>query len=127
MESATRRLDKRNTRGTFWRAGQKFSIKNRSRDQDESKCDRGKMKTDDPWDISGGRRVIAHVVRRHPVFIAPNVTQQHEHEPGEVENEFFDWNCSAQGRYFPTESGRFIWENEESVAKQQVEEETERR
>src|SRR5262249_50573208 len=84
-------------------------------------------KTDDSRDVLARCRVIAHVVRRHPVFIAPNVTQQHQHEPGEIENEFFNRNRSAHGRYFPTESGRFVWENEESVAKQKVEEETERR
>ena len=72
----------------------------------------------------GRRRVIGHVVRTHPVFIAPNVTQQHQHEPGEVENEFFDWNRSADRGYFPAESGRFIRENEKRVAKEQVERET---
>jgi hypothetical protein len=85
------------------------------------------MKTDDPRYVFGRRRVIAHVVRRHPVFIAPNVTQQHQHEPGEIENEFLDGNRSAHRGYFPTESGRFIRENEKGVAKQQVEQETERR
>src|SRR5215469_14890814 len=85
------------------------------------------MKTNDPRYVSGCRRVIAHVVRRNPIFIAPNVTRQHQHEPGEIENEFFNRNRAAQRGYFPTESGRFIWENEKSVAKQQVEQETERR
>src|SRR5207244_1753540 len=45
-------------------------------------------------------------------------------EPGQVENEFFEWNRSAHGQYLPTKSGRFIWENEKGVAKQQVEQKT---
>jgi hypothetical protein len=112
---------------TFWRTGQKLSIQNRSGNQHNAKHHRGKMKTDDSRDAFGGYRVIGHVVRRQPIFIAPNVTQQHQHEPGEIENEFFNRNRSAHGGYFPTESRRFVWENEESVAKEQVEEETERR
>src|SRR5258705_5370770 len=85
------------------------------------------MKTDDPRYVFGRRRVIAHVVRPHPIFIAPNVTQHHQHEPGEVENEFFNRNRSAHRGYFPTESGQFVRKNEESVAKKQVEQETQRR
>src|SRR5215467_5230836 len=112
---------------TFRRAGKEFSIHNRSCNEHNSKCDRRKMKTNDSWYIFGRCRVIAYVIRTHPVFIAPNITQQHQHEPGEIKNEFFDRNSSADGWYFQTESGRFIWENEESVAKQQIEQETQRR
>src|SRR4030095_11190785 len=85
------------------------------------------MKTDDPRYTFGRVRVIRRVVRRHPVFIAPNVTQQHQHEPREVENELFDGNRPAHRSYLPTECGRFVRENEKRVTKQQVEEETERR
>src|SRR5437870_2725173 len=43
---------------TFWRAGQKLSIHNRSRDQHDPKCDGRKMKTDDPRYVFGRYRVI---------------------------------------------------------------------
>ena len=82
------------------------------------------MKTDDAWYVFGRRCVIGHVVRGKPILIAPDITQRYQHEPGEVENEFFEWNCSAHGQYLPTKSGRFIWENEKGVAKQQVEQKT---
>ena len=82
------------------------------------------MKTDDPRYVFGRRRVIGHVVRPHPVFIAPNVTQQHQHEPGEVENEFFNRNRSAHRGYFPAECGGFVRKNEKSISKEQVEHET---
>src|SRR5262249_48390860 len=85
------------------------------------------MKTNDTRYVFGCRRVIADVVRRHPVFVAPVVTQQHQHEPGEVENEFLARNRSAKGWYSPAQCGRFVRENEKRVTKQQVEKETERR
>ena len=62
----------------------------------------------------------------HPIFIAPNVTEQHEHETSQVENKFLDWNRSTDGRDFASKCGRFVWENEESVAKEQIEQEAER-
>jgi hypothetical protein len=83
------------------------------------------MKTDDARYALGRGLVVGHVVCRYPIFIAPNVTQQHQHEAGEIEDEFLDWNRSTHGGYLATERGRFIWENEESVAKEQVEHETE--
>src|SRR4029077_9844025 len=111
-------------RETFWRARQKLSIQNRSGDQQNTERHGRKMKTNDPRYVFSRRRVVAHVILRHPVFVAPNVTQQHQHEPCEVENEFFNRNRSAQRGYFPTECGRFIRENEKRVPKQQVERET---
>src|SRR5438445_6155264 len=83
------------------------------------------MKTDDARYAFGRRRVVGDVVGRHPIFIAPNITEQHEHEASQIENEFLDWNCSAYGRDAAAECGRLVRENEESVAKEQVEHETE--
>src|SRR5436189_543974 len=60
---------------SFWRARQKLAIENRSGNQQNADHHRGKMKTDDPGYVFGRRRVIGHVVRSHPVFIAPNITQ----------------------------------------------------
>src|SRR5262249_37150193 len=60
-----------------------------------------------------------------PIFIAPDVTQQYQHEPGEVENEFFNRNRSAHRGYFPTNSCQLVWENKKGVAKKQVEQKTE--
>src|SRR5437016_4363169 len=83
------------------------------------------MKTDDAGYAFGRRRVVGDIIGRHPIFIAPDITQQHQHEAGEIEDEFLDWNSSTHCGYFATERRRFIWENEESVAKEQVEHETE--
>src|SRR6516164_7952584 len=85
------------------------------------------MKADDTGYVFGRRGVVGDVVGRHPIFIAPNITEQHEHEASQIENEFFDWNGSADGWDFATECGQLVWENEESVAKQQIEQETKRR
>src|SRR5437773_11899713 len=82
------------------------------------------MKTDDAWYAFGRRRVIGDVIGRHPIFIAPDITQQHQREAGEIEDEFLDRNRTTHRGYFATERRRFIWENEESVAKEQVEHET---
>src|SRR5262245_30186945 len=73
------------------------------------------MKTNDTRYVFGCRRVIAHVVRRHPVFVAPDVTQQHQHEPGEVENEFLDRNRSAKGWYSAVQCGRFVRETKNAL------------
>src|SRR5206468_5840068 len=94
-------------------------------DQGNAKSDGSEMKTDDAGYAFGRRRVIGDVVGCHPIFIAPDITQQHQHEAGEIEDEFLDWNRTTCCGYFATERRRFIWENEESVAKEQVEQETE--
>src|SRR5438876_6274428 len=83
------------------------------------------MKTDDARYAFGRRRVVGDVVGGHPIFITPDITQQHQHEPGEIEDEFLDRNRSTEGRNLAPECGRFLWESEESTAKEQVEQETE--
>src|SRR5437667_7436649 len=83
------------------------------------------MKTDDPRYAFGCCLVVRNVVGGHPIFIAPDVTQQHEHEAGQIENEFLDWNSSACRRDVPAECGRPIWENEEGVAKEQIQQKAE--
>src|SRR5206468_1997101 len=83
------------------------------------------MKTDDARYAFGRRRVVGDVVGRHPIFIAPNITQQHQHEAGEIEDEFLDWNCSAYGRDVAAECGRLVRENEEGVAKEQIQQKPE--
>src|SRR5206468_7525912 len=111
-------------RKTFCRAGYKFSVENRCGDQDNAKNNRSEMKTDDAGYAFGRRCVVGDVIGRHPIFIAPDITQQHQHEAGEIEDEFLDWNCSTHCRYLPTECRRLVWENEKGIAKEQVEHET---
>src|SRR3989442_13222377 len=42
--------------------------------------------------------IIRHVVSRHPVFVAPDITQEHEHETGEIEDElFYRHRAAARG------------------------------
>src|SRR5437867_9862725 len=82
------------------------------------------MKTDDARYAFRRHRVVGDVVGRHPIFITPDITQQHQHEAGKVEDEFLDWNRSTHRGYLATECRRYVWENEESVAKEQVEQET---
>src|SRR5437660_9716630 len=84
------------------------------------------MKTDDPRYAFGCCLVVRNVVGSHPIFIAPDVTQQHEHEAGEVEDEFLDRNRPAQRGNLATECSCFVWEGEESVAKEQIEQEAKR-
>src|SRR5262245_48538985 len=118
MESATRRRDKRNTRGNLLaHRTNAFDTESQRR---SAKCRAPQTQNENGRSaryVFGRCHVIAHVVRGHPVFIAPNITQEHQHEPGDVEDEFFNWNRSAHRGYFPTECGRFIWEDEESVTK----------
>jgi hypothetical protein len=106
------------------RPGQKFSVQNRGCDQGNAKSDGSEMKTDDARYAFGCGRVVGDIVGAHPIFIAPNVTQQHEHEAGEIEDEFLDWNRSTRRGYLAAERSCFIWKNEESVAKEQIEQET---
>src|SRR5207302_9062501 len=54
------------------------------------------------------------------------VPQQHEHEAGEVEDEYLDRNRPAQRGNLATECSCFVWEGEESVAKEQIEQEAKR-
>src|SRR6266511_4203105 len=75
------------------------------------------MKTDNARYAFRGSRIVGDVVSRHPIFIAPDITQQHEHEAGEIEDEFLDWNCSTHCRYLPTECRRLVWENEKALPK----------
>src|SRR5439155_10609760 len=96
---------------------------NRSCNQDGAKSDGSEMKTDDARYAFGRRRVVGDVIGRHPIFIAPDITQQHQHEAGEIEDEFLDGNRSTQGGNIATERRCFIWENEESVAKEQIQQE----
>src|SRR5262249_42884447 len=54
-----------------------ITIANRHRNQRNTKQSRNKMKTDDARYAFSRHRVIGHVVCRHPIFIAPDITQQH--------------------------------------------------
>src|SRR5439155_8434386 len=100
------------------------SVKNRCGNQGDAKNNGTKVKTDDTRYAFGGSRIVGDVVSRHPIFIAPDITQQHEHEAGEIKDEFLDWNCSTHCRYLPTECRRLVWENEKGIAKEHVEHKT---
>ena len=81
------------------------------------------METDDAWYGFGSRRVVGNIVRSHPIFIAPDVTQQDQHETGQVEDEFFDWNGPAHGRYLATQDCCLVSENKKGVAKEHIQQE----
>src|SRR5438876_307031 len=58
--------------------------------------------------------IIRHVVSRHPVFVAPDITQEHEHETGEIEDElFYRYRAAARGDV-NAESGGVVWGGEGS-------------
>ena len=53
---------------------------------------------------------------------APDITQEHEHETSQIEDEFFyRYGAAARGD-IDAESGGLVWEHEEGVAEKQVEE-----
>src|SRR5262249_26677616 len=83
------------------------------------------MKADDARYASRCCCVVGNIVRRHPIFIAPDIAQQHQHEASEIEDEFLDWNCSTKCGYLAAECCCFVWKNEESIAEEQVEQQTE--
>src|SRR5207253_10541070 len=75
--------------------GQELAVQNCGCDQDNTKDGRSKMKSNDARYITGRFIVVRDVVSCHPIFVAPDVTQQNEHEACQIKNEFLDWNCSA--------------------------------
>src|SRR4029453_19059526 len=79
------------------------------------------MKTHDTRDSLGRRFIIRNVVSRHPVFVAPDVTQEHEHETGQIKNEFFYRYRATPRGDINAESGGLVWEDEEGAAEKQVE------
>src|SRR6185437_13451181 len=83
------------------------------------------MKTNDARYILGCFPVVRDVVSGHPIFVAPDVTQQNKHEACEIKNEFFDWNRPAQCRNFAAKSGRVVWKSEERVAEKEIQRESE--
>src|SRR5438445_13732828 len=81
------------------------------------------MKADDERYAICRRNEYVYDKVSNTILIAPDITQQHQHEAGEIEDEFLDGNRSTQGGNIATERRRFIWENEESVAKEQIQQE----
>src|SRR4029450_1304028 len=80
------------------------------------------MKTHDARHSFRRSFIIWNVVSCHPVFVAPDVTQEHEHETGQIEDELFDrYGAAARGK-INAERRRRVWEREEGVAEKQVEE-----
>ncbi len=75
--------------------GDELTVQNCGCDQDDTKDDRSKMKSNDARYVPSRFLVVRDIVSGHPVFVAPDVTQQDEHEACQVENEFLYWNCSA--------------------------------
>src|SRR5438552_17212403 len=75
--------------------GDELAVHNCGCDQDDTKDDRSKMKTNDARYILGRFLVVRDVVSCHPIFVAPDVTQQDEHEACQIKNEFFNWNRPA--------------------------------
>src|SRR6185369_11807159 len=67
-------------REPFRYAGDELSVHNCGCDQDDTKDNGSKMKTNDARYVAGCLLVVGDVVSGHPIFIAPDVTQQDEHE-----------------------------------------------
>src|SRR5215471_18407684 len=84
------------------------------------------MKTNDARYILRRLLVVRDVVSSHPIFVAPDITQQDEHEACQIKNEFLNWNRSAHRRDVAAECGRLVWKNEERIAEEQIEQEAER-
>jgi hypothetical protein len=108
-------------------SGEKFSINNCACDQDQAEDYGSEMKTHDARHSPGRGLIIRDVVRRHPVFVAPDITQEHEHETRQIKDELFYWYRAAARRDVDAESCGFVWEDEEIVAEQQIEDEAQRR
>src|SRR5256885_16633051 len=71
--------------------------------------------------------IIRHVVSRHPVFVAPDITQEHEHETGEIEDElFYRYRAAARGDV-NAESGGLVWGDEKKGTEEHNDEKNERR
>src|SRR6266508_1483735 len=123
------RGDERNTRKVDeiprepgGRAGEKLPINDGACDQDEAEDYGSRMKTHNARHSLGRSFIIRHVISRHPVFVAPDVTQKHEHKTGQIEDELFHRYGAAACRDINAESGELVWEDEEGVAEKQVEE-----
>src|SRR5262249_20393602 len=104
----------------FRRGGNKLSVYNCGCDQNETKDDGSKMKTNDARYVLRRFLVVRDVISGRPVFIAPDVTEQDKHKACQIENEFFNWNWSTYRRDVAAECGRFVWKGEERVAEEQI-------
>src|SRR5262249_56289507 len=100
--------------------GEGVAVNNWGCDQDDTKENRGKMKTNDAPYVLGRLLVVGNVVSGHPIFVAPDVTQQDEHEACQIEDEFLNGNCSAYRRNVASECGCFVWKDEESAAEEEI-------
>src|SRR5882724_4767433 len=80
------------------------------------------MKMHDALHSFGRGLIIRNVVSRDPVFVTPDVAQEHEHETGQIKDElFYRYRAAARGDV-NAKSGGMVWENEKGVAEKQVEE-----